>query len=986
MSPLKFWSAWLVANAFSITQGQTCSCASTNWYNSVRLPGLIVQNTCPEWPAVIKDFPVPGINATVPEVTGFLYISNRFVAANAGKNVAFQSYVSGIKRQDCTRSFVDQPIFATGWSIILLNRWYTYGPKGIPGRLIDGIMTDLSASWLYPVPDVSSNDTYRFFLTSGRTAIPTIPDVTLGRYPTLYNWAAKSVGTGGRGTSALNVNTVALLKDIRKTLTDNGWTDFQAGMVQTGDGLFPAVLKRLGDPQRVYAYYGRLTDGESARQLGFSTGDPLYFSRPNFYPKTSTEFMRPGFRYGAEIMTSTTSVISNREKFEWFPECRCSDMAYNPDQDNSPTLETSGNWTPISPSNLVNRNPIQLRECPDHIQYASLYAKCAAALLGDPVNVSNPKDRTDYGDYLASKMGETPVFKSMEPEGTVEKEDLDVDKMPSTPAYYDHAGNRLNPSTADVSDPFDAGTKFMVQGDAPSDWLILDRHVDVDVSDRIRPVYERMKALFTGYFSKGKEGVLPFFDVPGNYFDTPVGKEKPTLEKTVGTMTVTLKVERQEYFRQNWKLLNTWDKFVPFRDARVFVTRSLSRKQVPVTQIYEWLPGTGGATFLDHGWWASFEYAIFNNNNYGDATRIGTITFSEKVYDNAWGRNWNKDLWMTGDKNRSSSDKYDLASREAHTDLKDLSERDKESFPDKSDAMLKIAYYIAVSEGLDMAMKWVYQQRDKPYIYEGAKRVDNMAATKVSKQIALELYRSYVEWKRMMDILRDIRDTRRSLERSFSRFRQSGKMLFDYYGNLDYSKVRPTNMTILYPTRAIRYFDFATDNLAFDVKHFEFAAHAMALDVDRFLNGPGKSTIAYLNREFLSNLSTIDGENENQRQQNHAAYQGSLKAAGASEDRNSNYIRLSAVTRLVIQKTQNLQLKSLQASTSGLRNVLIAGQSDSRDWLTMSDYVTQNIAGTPGALMQSFDHRTPHPIAEQLTVGSLFNNDWVDDQVKDLAK
>jgi hypothetical protein len=246
------------------------------------------------------------------------------------------------------------------------------------------------------------------------------------------------------------------------------------------------------------------------------------------------------------------------------------------------------------------------------------------------------------------------------------------------------------------------------------------------------------------------------------------------------------------------------------------------------------------------------------------------------------------------------------------------------------------------------------------------------------------MYKGYIEWRRLMDILREIRDSRRALERSFSRFKRSTGLLVDYYANLDYSKIRPTNITMLYPTRAIRYFDWSVDGLKYETLHFELAFHALNLDLDRFINGPGKQTLAYLYQEGASWMAAVDGENEKQRQATHSALQGGQEALTKSDDNTSNYIRLSSLTKLAIEKTRNTKIKSLEASTTGLRNVLMATQSDSRDWLTMQDYVTHNLAGSPKAFTRGFEDRSPEAIREQFDVAPVFQNKWVDKKIDEL--
>ena len=77
---------------------------------------------------------------------------------------------------------------------------------------------------------------------------------------------------------------------------------------------------------------------------------------------------------------------------------------------------------------------------------------------------------------------------------------------------------------------------------------------------------------------------------------------------------------------------------------------------------------------------------------------------------------------------------------------------------------------------------------------------------------------------------------------------------------------------------------------------------------------------------------------------------------------------------------------ALGASTTGLRNVLLAIQSDSRDWLTMQDYATHNLAGGPEAVTRAFEDRSPEAIRRQFSVAPVFRNTWVDEKMEELEK
>jgi hypothetical protein len=257
-----------------------------------------------------------------------------------------------------------------------------------------------------------------------------------------------------------------------------------------------------------------------------------------------------------------------------------------------------------------------------------------------------------------------------------------------------------------------------------------------------------------------------------------------------------------------------------------------------------------------------------------------------------------------------------------------------------------------------------------------------MVAVKQTAKLAYAVYKGYVEWRRLMDILAEIRDSRRALERAYSRFKRSGSLLIDHFVNLDYGKIRPTNVASIYPTRAIRYFDWSAQDLKNELVHYEASMHALGLDLDRFLDGPGKRTLAYLYRETAGGWAQVTVRNDRERERTHGALKDAQAALTRGGDNTSNYLRLSSLTRLALAKTRNTEVKALEASTGGLRNVLIAIQSDSRDWLTMQDYVSDNLAGSPGTFLKAYRNEDPEAVARQFDVHPLFRNPWVDGQME----
>jgi hypothetical protein len=650
---------------------------------------------------------------------------------------------------------------------------------------------------------------------------------------------------------------------------------------------------------------------------------------------------------------------------------------------------------------MENQNPLLFRECPDQRIYFSLYRMCVEEQLKEERPQTDLKGRVDYSDYVASKMGEQPAYKSMNPDGTLDGEGLTVDNMPETPAYYDHEGQRLNPNSQDLMDPLDPNTEFFGYRFGPksiTDWEG-SKERQYRISPIIKAVLADVQDFFDNRIAKGKEPLLALFNI--TFGREPATGSDPGSPPLTGPITIpaafkslelSLTLDDPKTLDQPMRILNPSDKYLEYKSARTFIMQSLTGKPLKVRK---WVDGAEWDDFVlgsdedDLHFQVYWLYGIYAFDRHGDPAKIGTLKVANTFWINKEHASmklvgkWMDQINMEGGKLLSSADVYDLESREAHTDLKSLHDRDPETFEDKADAMARIAYYIAVSEGLDMAMKWIYSQKDRPYIYEAAKRLENMVAVKQTAKLAYAFYKGYVEWRRLMDILAEIRDSRRSLERAYSRFKRSGSLLVDHFVNLDYSKIRPTNVAEVFPTRAIRYFDWAAQDLKNELIHFEASLHALNLDLDRFMDGPGKRTLAYLYRETAGPWAQVTAGNDRDRERTHSALKGAQAALGRGGDNTSNYLRLSSLTRLALQKTRNTEIKSLEASTSGLRNVLVAIQSDSRDWLTMQDYMNHNLAGSPGAFLNAYRNDDPEAVARQFDVHPLFRNPWVDDHAGD---
>ncbi len=212
------------------------------------------------------------------------------------------------------------------------------------------------------------------------------------------------------------------------------------------------------------------------------------------------------------------------------------------------------------------------------------------------------------------------------------------------------------------------------------------------------------------------------------------------------------------------------------------------------------------------------------------------------------------------------------------------------------------------------------------------------------------------------------------MESAAGRIKSSSSLLVDHFVNLDYKSIRPTNISKVYPRRAMVYFDYTVFELQGSLLDFEFAVHALAFDIARFPQGPGKEIINTVYNNIYSNLSSTRHESQALRAKNHSDIQSTM--IQPRKDNPSELLRLSKYTKAIITKTENLETSSLHSSTKSLLDVLMLIQCESRDWVTMGDYTTSNLAGGPAAFLESARNRSPKAVADQFNVQPLFNNEY----------
>jgi hypothetical protein len=303
---------------------------------------------------------------------------------------------------------------------------------------------------------------------------------------------------------------------------------------------------------------------------------------------------------------------------------------------------------------------------------------------------------------------------------------------------------------------------------------------------------------------------------------------------------------------------------------------------------------------------------------------------------------------------------YHKNSKDYYTDQYDISERDTDI--EKNEALQEIILKIAVAEGLNLVMKGLYKLAEKKKqaipLYEAGKRLENRLTQSRTYKIAKELYRTYATWKTTMDLLRECRDTYRSIGQAWDGLMYSMFSLKEYYNNLDYKKVRLTNITCMLPMRHLKSIDAELYSLQTSINDFQLAIDAMAFQSDVIVKGnygPLKPLVFIVTQslkeiKLSSGISTTEIIKSNTDRLNQITNNTGETASEACYLSNVT-ATIQTLTAINRETLVNDRLKAMGCA-------LLLTESESRDWMEYANFMQSipqkfNSGITSGALKKA---------------------------------
>jgi len=742
------------------------------------------------------------------------------------------------------------------------------------------------------------------------------------------------------------------LADHKKVLIANGIPVRNLIFVkkQTDNSIHVAALTEYGVKQKVYAMYGQWEDQSSAAKLGYNKGDRVFFSeREKLAEDGSThEFINssvihPAMRFGKEIFTYD-QIESNKSfyypKLAWRKNPYWSGMKryYNSNKD----LMKSGEEYPPSPLELTETtNPLPFIDCPDMEYYWDIFKRCVDQKTKVDEISSSPKQFQEYADYLKVKEmagkgrydGTDYNIESGEMTGKI----ITTENQPEKPLIFNSDAVLLNQGERSVYDPWATTTTFNLIGRTSyREWGITrHRHKAYDITDRVKPAINTCLSIYPNPFKLNEKGLSVQW-TDEKYKDSNVYIGDP---------------------------LNNWNKYESAKDFCTYDEYYVALGGNPFRTNDERVSNSN--SFVDvfnqedtKRWYLDWKWKIVYKDRNDNKRQVGTVLLSKFIYQETdkfmaegqeeGGKKHNRWLTLSGvAKSTSDADKYDKNSKEYTTDQSDVSERNPKI--DKGNATTEIIRKIIVAETFNLVVRAVYNQEGTiaKALYETNKRIENSLSVSQSYKIAKKAYHAYILWQQTMDALAEVRDTYQSIGPAWDGLLSSIHNVIDYYKELDYSKIRLTNITSILPAHKIMGIDMALWSLQSSLVNYSNAIDGLAFLSDKITKGnygPFNPVINVTYSELSKSVgnsgyissSIINGATD-------VVNQAKLKSTRSS----GNAAYLSNITRAVSNVIVNQELSIYNDQVRSLSVALYVTERESRDWVTFKNHLSNVYNKTP---------------------------------------
>ena len=663
-----------------------------------------------------------------------------------------------------------------------------------------------------------------------------------------------------------------------------------------------------------------------------------------------------------------------------------------PNKDNPLQAVPDGvDWPPIPPDNVQNINPTTLASCPDMFQYYALFRECADNLADDggvKADIGSFIDFLDKVNHDLQDIDGVRDYTTYRADGSI---DPSSDESMQADKQYDIDDlRRLNPNNIVNQDPYQATrfwltfrTKKYCWGDLCSvgkDWepwwydgyFKIDPswifqhydYEDVDVSGRAKSYLTQMDGLFNALkvqrdlfafdpwrWGSGKKcetsaGWPPSTTCADGFGVGAAGGKAGAIR--YGDLIVTAHIDPKSYkaYQNNVKVskFDKWRVFLgnpnvgglPFENARSMV---MEGQDAPMQIEREKFWTDWYDDMFRH--YVVQEWPIIFQTEDGLRFPLGILKIQMLMHeDSKGGHNWignnfpdnasvhNDAPGYQGD----DADKYDKKTSEYLTDKYQLDERDDMTWSEKQSALMKIGKYIAVSEGLDLLVKLAYNYRKEAWYL--AQKLGLADAIKTTAKYVGAIYKAYTEYRSTMDLMREVRDASRRLKRNYRLLRATYKDVWNYYVHeLDYSSIRPSNISKLMPIYLLGRADFAMWSTVSNLSTMAKNSHLLTLRFESYCTRAfGRTPQVRFNRNEQQEVAQILDQNSSDATEQRAAAFNAMRNGNPNLKEPDQVWKLSRLTEAFTKNIQGSGLWLENGYTRAAYNALAFVESDARSW------------------------------------------------------
>lgn len=672
------------------------------------------------------------------------------------------------------------------------------------------------------------------------------------------------------------------------------------------------------------------------------------------------------------------------------------DYASWPNKDNPLQAIPDGvDWPPIPPDNVQNLNPTSLASCPDMFQYYALFRECADKLAEDGGVRADIGSYINFIDRVSHELQELDGvrdYTNYRADGSIDpttENSLQADK------HYDIDDlRRLNPNNIVNQDPYLASRFWLTFRTKKYCWLDFcsvdkdwepwwyDGYIkldpkwvfqhydfeDVDVTANAKSYLTQMEGLFNLLkvqrdlfafdpfgWGKGQKceskidiglgGFTSLVCADGFGVGASGGRAGYT---TYGDLRVTSHIDPKSYqaYLNNVKVskFDKWRVFLgnpnaggmAFENARSMVMEGQKAPmQIEQDKFWEdWYDD-----MFDH--YVTQEWPIIFQTEEGVRFPLGVLKVRmlmhhDRESGNNWiGNNFGDNPAVHNDApgyQADDDDRYDRKTAEYLTDKHQLDERDEMTWSEKQSALMKIGKYIAVSEGLDLLVKAAYNYRKEAWYL--AQKLGLADAIRTTAKYVGAIYRAYTEYRSAMDLMREVRDASRRLKRNYRLLRATYKDVWNYYVHeLDYSSIRPTNITKIMPIHLLGRADFAMWSTVSNLSTMAKNSHLLTLRFESYCTRAfGGAPQLRFHRNESQEVAQILDQNSSDATEQRAAAFARMRDQNPNIKEPDQVWKLSRLTEAFSKNVQGSGLWLENGYTRAAYNAASFAEADARSW------------------------------------------------------